>query len=141
VPAFWLQASLPKKATYVLLPFALLATLYVLLADDDAAPTRTTSPRAGASVEASAAPPPAATTADTTAVVPVPRPVPTDRAPRPAPGKRTPDREVVDLIAAGSYADAARRLDDLAAAQPDHPEYREAARILRAKAGQEGRPP
>jgi hypothetical protein len=140
VPAFWLQASIPKKITYVLLPFALLATLYVLLADDEAAPHRAAAPPASSSsapIAVVSAPPPPATTSAQAPVASAPHPVSTDRAPRPAtpPGRRTPDREIVDLIAAGSYADAARKLDDLAAAQPDHPEYREAARILRAKAG------
>ena len=138
-PRFWVDASVPKKIIYVLLPLALLSTLYTLRDDDSPAPSRT-APSASASA--------ANATAPSTPTAPAPTPTPTQtaatdagltRPPRLPAGKRTLDREVVDLIAAGSYSEAAKRLDALAAAQPDHPEYRETARILRAKAGQSER--
>jgi len=43
------------------------------------------------------------------------------------------ERAAVDAVVAGSYADAARLYDQLAATHPDRPAYAEAARILRAK--------
>ena len=43
-------------------------------------------------------------------------------------------RLALDLAAAGAFDDAAKRYDSLAAAHPDDPSYREAARILRTKA-------
>jgi hypothetical protein len=57
------------------------------------------------------------------------------RATPPSAGKRTPEREALDTAAAGAFEDAAKRYDVLAASHPDDPSYKEAARILRAKAG------
>ena len=145
-PNLWTEASLPKKIIYVLLPVALFSTLYTLR--DDESPSATApSPRGSAAASATSVasnPPAAATTEAPKATNPAPTLTPLDPVdagtsrvtPRAiAQGKRTPDREVVDLIAAGSYAEAAKRLDALVAAEPTRPEYREAARILRAKSG------
>lgn len=143
-PAFWAQASVPKKLTYVLLPFALVAAGYVVLDDDDApksAARGKPAPTASSSVVAVApsAPPPTPTAVSMDDPPPVP--APSASGPRRAfdpHAKRTGDRQVVDLIAAGAYADAAKMLEQMAATDPK-PEYREAIRVLKAKA-KEGAP-
>lgn len=61
------------------------------------------------------------------------------KEPKPAPGQKTLERQAVDLVAAGRFAEAAAIYDQLAALQQQRdpkntdPTYREAARILRAK--------
>lgn len=145
-PAFWTEASLPKKLTYVLLPFALVAAGYVVLVDDDAPRSAARAkPPASASAALSpapsnAAPPPPASTA-VSMDDPPPIPAPSASGPRRPTdphAKRTGDRQVVDLIAAGAYADAAKMLEQMAASDPK-PEYKEAIRVLKAKA-KEGAP-
>ena len=44
------------------------------------------------------------------------------------------ERAAVDAVAAGSYEAAAKMYEDLAKAHPENKAYKEAARILRAKA-------
>ena len=51
-----------------------------------------------------------------------------------AKGKKTPEREAVDLAAAGQYTKAAEIYEQLATQHPEQPAYREAARILRSHA-------
>jgi hypothetical protein len=149
IPAFWSEASLPKKLTYVLLPFGLLAAAYVVL-DDDApkqAARGKPAPSASASVAAIApsAPLPSSTAMSMDDAPPTPA-SPSSASALP-PGakrqtdpraKRTTDRQVVDLIAAGAYADAAKMLEQLAAAQPDKAEYKDALRVVKAKAREGG---
>lgn len=140
----WREASPPRKAIYILLPFALIGSAFSLLQDDEPPPrTRT---KSSASAKASAAPS-ASTSADP--VVPNTAPngpilpaVPTASgstgfiAPKPgAPvPKKTLERRAVDAVAAGNYAEAADLYDQLVKERPDVPAYREALRIVQAKA-------
>jgi hypothetical protein len=49
------------------------------------------------------------------------------------PGKRTLERQAVDAVAAGSFADALKLYEQLEAQHPDDPTFKEAARILKEK--------
>jgi hypothetical protein len=151
----WRQTSAPKKALLVLLPFAFVA-VFILFDDparQQAAPPSPNAASTGAmpsgsgmsekASQPSPAPtptPPASTT--TVAVASTPRAMTAVQ-----PGSRTrltgptapststsPERFAVDAVVAGAYAEAAQRYDELAREHPDQPAYREAARILRAKA-------
>jgi outer membrane protein assembly factor BamD (BamD/ComL family) len=51
------------------------------------------------------------------------------------PSKRSPEREALDLAADGSYEEAAARYEALASMHPEDPTFKEAARILRVRAG------
>jgi hypothetical protein len=144
----WRASSPVKKATLALLPFALVGALFIM--QDQPAPSpKGSRPAASASVAAATkdagATPRGATTVTVGASVdagtevaasdpPVIPDVPPKAVP-PSPGKRTPEREALDTAAAGAFEDAAKRYDTLAASHPDDPSYKEAARILRAKAG------
>jgi hypothetical protein len=143
----WRASSPVKKATLVLLPFALVGALFIMQdqpapAPRAARPASTTSSvaaaakDAGAPVQAMASPDAGASGPET---APSDQPAAPDAPPRVAaalpPGKRTPEREALDTAAAGAFEDAAKRYDVLAASHPDDPSYKEAARILRAKAG------
>lgn len=55
-------------------------------------------------------------------------------SPKTDPAKKSAEREAVDAVAAGQYELAAKLYDQLAKEHPDVPAYKEAARILRAKA-------
>ena len=59
---------------------------------------------------------------------------PQKTAGRSSSGGRSPEREALDNAAAGSFEDAAKRYEALSAAHPDNTAYKEAARILHAKA-------
>jgi hypothetical protein len=50
------------------------------------------------------------------------------------PGGKTAERAALDAVAEGSFADAAKAYDDLAAQRPEDPDFREASRVLREKA-------
>jgi hypothetical protein len=50
-------------------------------------------------------------------------------------GRKTPEREALDAVAAGSFEDAVNDYDTLAAVHPENPSFKDAARILRAKTG------
>jgi hypothetical protein len=160
-PNFWQAASHVKKATLVLMPFALVMA-FLMLRDDPAPPPQVTrtakhvvsdggalaATSAGDSGLASAAID-AAVTAMATAGEPTDAAVAATSAPKqdtksePAGGKvvvltganRTPERAALDAVAAGSFDDAAKRYEALASAHADDPSYKEAARILRDKAG------
>ncbi|HEY1692552.1 MAG TPA: hypothetical protein VGG39_10345 [Polyangiaceae bacterium] len=131
--AQWRETSFPKKAVLVMLPFAFLA-VYVLFddsnrqrADSSPPPRPSASALSGSAAPTTASARPVAppTTAPPSASPPV--------APAPLTGGKTPERLAVDAVAAGAYADAARRYEELAREHADQPAYREAARILRAK--------
>lgn len=147
----WKQASLPKKAIAMLLPVAFVMVIFGL---DDNTPQEeptATAPSASASTKAKAKPKPAATE-DPEELEPAPKPtasattapVPTSKKahpppePTPAPvlaaKDKTPERAAVDAVAAGAWEPAAKAYDDLAKQHPENPAYKEAARILRAKA-------
>jgi hypothetical protein len=49
--------------------------------------------------------------------------------------KRSPEREALDLAADGLYEEAATRYEALASVHPEDPTFKEAARILRVRAG------
>jgi hypothetical protein len=140
----WREASPPRKAIYVLLPFALIGSAFSLLQDDEPPPRRTKT-SASAKASASAAP---SGSASADAVVPstaplgpiLPSPVPAvstgyvvPKPGAPAP-KKTLERRAVDAVAAGNYAEAADLYDQLVKERPDVPAYREALRIVHAKA-------
>jgi hypothetical protein len=164
---YWNSASTVKKATLILMPFAL-ASSYLMLRNDPrgqptviAVPPRAPAPRASTnavstapSAEANVRRSAPAVAVSAVAIAAAPSAVdgaqggarqsPTDGSPAsrlaavfvPArQGRRTPEREALETVAAGSLEDAARDYDSLAVAHPDDPTFKEAARILRAKAG------
>jgi hypothetical protein len=166
-PGYWQSASMVKKITLVLMPFALGLSYFMLVPEPPAPPAKVV-PGAGASAkraaqardsgaaEARAAgaagsvteggAPIAEVTADAGGANEVPdqpsaavvSPVP-DNAPKMAPlprGARTPERQALDAVAAGSFDEASKLYTTLAASHPDDPSYKEAARILREKTGQ-----
>jgi hypothetical protein len=97
---------------------------------------RTGAPSLTASATAPAALPPASEAA--TVATPKQATAPPKTAGRSTSGGRSPEREALDVAAAGSFEDAAKRYDALSAAHPDNTAYREAARILHAKAALNG---
>lgn len=99
--------------------------------DDDStpAPSATTAPTPSHSASAPGPTPPG----------PGPAPSPSTSAsapgsPKTDPAKKSAEREAVDAVAAGQYELAAKLYEQLAKDHPDVPAYKEAARILRAKA-------
>jgi len=137
--ARWAAASLPNKASIVLMPLMAASLWIIFFYDDTGARPR---PKAFASASAaplSSAPPtrsgasgPSDTSSGPTEVVPAP----SGSGPRPkiAPAKeRTLERRAADAVAAGDYAGAATLYDELVREQPDRAAFKEAARILRAK--------
>jgi hypothetical protein len=142
--AFWRSASLAKKATLVLMPFALVASYSIFQPDAPPPAPRSTVPAATArqatgARDASASDALAVIPADSPGVDPATLPAPSpDPPPKLVPlpaGKRTPERLALDAVAAGSFDEASRLYATLAAAHPDDPSYKEAARILREKTG------
>jgi hypothetical protein len=143
----WKAASLPKKAILVLLPIAFFMVVFGL--DDKPVPAPTKA-KPTASGSASAHSEKAAKVTKPTAteeVVEEPTPPkPTATAPiasappaatnkgAPKTTEKTPERAAVDAVAAGSLVPAAELYDELAKTHPENPAYKEAARILRAKA-------
>lgn len=71
--------------------------------------------------------------ATTTPTTPTTKDAP--KAPTLPAGKKTLEREAVDLYAAGDYLHAAEKYDQLAAENPTNTTYAEAARIVRLRAG------
>lgn len=152
----WKEATLPKKAIVVLLPIAFVMVIFGL--DDEPQPAAHKKPRpaASASVVASAKPEASSDKSDTKADKVEPKNDVVAEAPKPtqsaaphvaqpaAPTKggkessttatKTPERLAVDAVAAGSWEPAAKLYDDLAQAHPENPAYKQAARLLRAKA-------
>jgi hypothetical protein len=156
---FWQSASAVKKATLILMPFAVIASYFMLQPEAPgpaprvvnsagSAAAKRTVPDGGASLPAAnfanpelvvgAATEAGVQGAGAAAIAADSRGARVDAgtakiAPLTA-GKKTPEREALDTAAAGSFDDAARRYDTLAAAHPGEPSYKEAARILRDKA-------
>jgi hypothetical protein len=138
--AFWRQASPVKKATLVLMPFAVMGSF--ILFQDPPPPaarqaTTTTNRPALAAHDAGAMPP--AAPSEPSAEEPQPAPQastapPGDQTTRPS-GKRTPERAALDAVAAGSFDEASRLYTELATQHPGEASYQEAARILRDKTG------
>jgi hypothetical protein len=162
---YWQAASPVKKATLVLMPFALVMA-FLMLHDEPPPPPRVASAPAkhatsdaGALAAATAVNDAglAASAVDGAATVTVTAnnaTGPSDaglaandsQEAKPDPGssakvvpltgnKRTPERAALDSVAAGSFDEAAKRYDALAASHTDDPSYKEAARILHEKAG------
>jgi hypothetical protein len=131
--AQWKETSFPKKAVLFMLPFAFLA-VFVIFDDSNRRPADT-SPAPRASSSAPARPAPSAAASAKPVAPPPPRLSPSASPPPPptSTAGKTPERLAVDALAAGAYADAARRYDELAREHADQPAYREAARILHAK--------
>lgn len=133
--AAFAEASWVQKAIVALMPFALVATW--VLFDDEPARPRAAKRRTGEVAAATSGRAAAQASAPASASAPVVAP----SAPAPsaavaaARDGRSAERAAADAVAAGAWAEAARRYEDLAAAHPDAPVYREGARILRAKAG------
>ena len=151
------SASLVKKITLLLMPIALSLTFLMLRKQSQpeatgpgrlpAASANRNAPESRTAAPASAAVRSTAVAAASVARLEAPsassssRPVATV-APRPQPpsapataSARTPEREALEAVAAGSIEEAARDYDSLATAHPDDPNFKEAARILHAKAG------
>ena len=159
--AMWKAASPVKKITLALMPVAVLATLFMLRDE----PTKRVRPAGIPSAQTKSATPgpvapldrspseAGAAKADARAVrsnsevaLAV---IPSSAAPSSlasalkAPpafvfakaGQRTPEREALEAVAAGSFEDAAGDYEALASAHPDDPTFKEAARVLHAKAG------
>jgi hypothetical protein len=150
--AFWRSASLAKKATLVLMPFALGASYFIFQPDAPPPPPARSMSTAGAPGSLATGARDASSTGsdagvgapdsgslDTSPLPPVTSPdaradAPPKVAPLPA-GKRTPERLALDAVAAGSFDEASRLYASLATIHPDDPAYKEAARILREKTG------
>jgi hypothetical protein len=98
--------------------------------------SRTSPPILSAAASAPAAPPSASAAPTVASARPATPPPKT--AGRSSSGGRSPEREALDSAAAGSFDEAAKRYDALAAAHPDNTVYKEAARILHAKAAPNG---
>jgi len=145
--AQWKQASLPKKAIAILLPLAFVMVIFGL--DDDPPPRAATKPAPSASASAktakSAKPEKSAEPEDLEPEKPTPAPIATAAKPAPSPAntktapaavssQKTAERAAVDAVAAGAWEPAAKMYDELAKQHPENPAYKEAARILRAKA-------
>ncbi|MBI5537786.1 MAG: hypothetical protein HY898_33990 [Deltaproteobacteria bacterium] len=151
----WKQASIPQKAILCLLPFAFVAVLLMFGDDEPEAPRKKPKPQATAIVSASALPtastsPPASTTSaasappSTAAPVASAKPPPSvapnaaaDKGPHATSGKGAPprslERQASDAVAAGSFSEALKVYEQLAAEHPDMPVYKEAVRILKGK--------
>jgi hypothetical protein len=171
VKGYWQAASPVKKATLVLMPFALVMSYFMLQPEAPPPPPKViagaaaSAKRAGtlrdggmaaagssanalSDAGAAAHEVPegvvAAGTASGGATDEAPTTAPPESHPETpppklaplAPGKRTAERMALDAVAAGSFDEAAKLLAALAAAHPDDPSYKEAARILREKSGQ-----
>jgi len=135
--ARWREASIPQRALVALL-LPLFGAMWIIFTD---APPPAPAPETTASASASAAPsevPSAASNEAPAAIVEEPaNTATTDASAAPTaalpPGRKTPEREAADAVAAGDYARAATLYEALAKEHPDRKAYAEAARILRAK--------
>lgn len=138
----WQQASLVRKASLVLVVPALLCALATVGASSRSAQARAPlAPAAETPVPAATAMPAAtATHAPTAATARSAAPAPSSPSTTPKPGTaalrdtRTAERKALDAAIAGADAEAAEQYAELAAAHPDNVAFREAARILRARA-------
>ncbi|MGO8992734.1 MAG: hypothetical protein ACLQVI_05365 [Polyangiaceae bacterium] len=175
VKGYWQSASPVKKATLVLMPFALVMS-YLMLQPEAPPPPPKVIAAAGSAAKhaaalrdagvapASSAQASTSDASDTASAVAAGAsggslagggaadaasdqattpPAPLDGHPEAAPklsalppGKRTPERLALDAVAAGSFDEASKQYAALAAAHPDDPSYKEAARILRDKTAQ-----
>jgi hypothetical protein len=144
----WQEASIPKKITLALMPFAIAASYYLLFH----VPARAPATRPAASTGAGPVVTPASAHAATQdALVPreigevAPPSASSSIQPAPAvPGKgtsprskvaaRTAERAALDAVAAGDFRTAADDYAGLAAAHPEDTSFKDAARILNEKA-------
>lgn len=137
--AQWKETSTPKKAVLFLLPFAFFAVFVIFDESPKAERAGTPAPPATSAVAAARPVSPKPTMAPTTPRAPVAPAASSSPTSAPAPvgstpaGGKSPERLAVDAVAAGEYADAVRRYEELSREHADQPAYREAARILRAK--------
>lgn len=137
----WSQASLPKRAIALLLPVAFVMVIFGL-DDNEPAQPQQGAPAASASAREKPkdAPKPKETVTEEPGDLDLPKPKAsaTIKKPPPLPNamakEKTAERAAVDAVAAGAWDPAARAYDDLAKQHPENPAFREAARILRAKA-------
>ncbi len=141
--AEWAAMPPIRKVIFGCFPGVLLLVYFMAFDDDAPAPHRTQpQPSSSAMVDASA---PAVDAAmvnpivSNTIVVPPPMmdasvpTITTAQAPLPK-GKRTPERDAIDLVSQGQYGKAADIYDQLAQQHPEQPAYKEAARILHLRA-------
>ena len=143
----WKQASLPKKAIACLLPVAFVMVIFGL--DDNTTPAEAPAPAASTSTTSKPKSKPTATEEPEDLDPPKKKtvdPPPPKKIADPPPKKtadtppvamakdKTAERVAVDAVAAGAWDPAAKAYDDLAKQHPENPAYKEAARILRAKA-------
>jgi hypothetical protein len=165
---FWRSASPVKKVTVLLMPLALVGSYFAFFPTEQPAPRTgpvstgaTAYARAagvasptGARADAGdvdrgrASPPGFSVAAAPPATPPVSADSPVASAKQPAAppktagrlssGGRSAEREALDTAAAGSFEEAAKRYETLAAAHPDNIAYKEAARILHAKGAPNG---
>ncbi len=159
----WQSASWVKKMTLVLLPFAMVGGYFMVAPQPETPATtaHTVSGHAPARPSIDAGAPPFASVTegrasvlanangnDAAAAEATGASAPSYDAPpakvasgpqaKAAPirhGQRTLERQALDTAAAGSFGDAANLYDTHAASHPDDPSYKDAARILRDKAG------
>jgi hypothetical protein len=143
----WQETSLPRRAIALLLVPTLLA----------AGSLGRSEPSAVASTAAGTTPPPSPTAAPAPPVRAASSPVAKPLVATPSVGApsvaapiaqaasalrdtRSPERRALDTVAAGLDASAAEQYDSLAAAHPENPAFREAARILHARASTSAAP-
>jgi hypothetical protein len=138
----WQTASPPKRITYILAPFALVAFGMTMLDDEPPATkgTKSAKPRASASASSSAPPPlpPIGSLPQlpTGPLLPAPkRPDPPAKPKFPAPKKPvvTLERKAVDAVIEGNYKEAIVLYEQLAKEHPETPIYGETLRILKGK--------
>lgn len=164
-PSYWQEASPVKKATLILMPFALVLSYFMLLPDappprptaTSAAQKRAATARdAGSIARADAAAPIAApvivdagalanagdddddddeTAAPATSAVKNAGNPVADAGGSKGASKKTPERAALDAVAAGTLDEALRDYTALAALHPDDPNFKEAVRVLRLKTG------
>jgi hypothetical protein len=147
-PGPWRRASGATKASLILLPLAVVSGVYLygVRQAQMAAPTLSAATPAPSrpAPPTTAALPPVTTPASLSAAPPasaLPLQAPRRPSASPAkaslpakPGGKTAERAALDAVAEGSFADAAKAYDDLAAQRPEDPDFREASRVLREKA-------
>lgn len=122
----WSALSRPHKIAVLLAPFALVASVSVLM--PQTAPVSPPAAHPNAKARAAAPAVKAAHPAATLAAKAAPR-----AAPASAPGGKTPERVAADAIAEGNDAAALAAYRELATTQPQNPAYAAAIRILEAR--------
>jgi hypothetical protein len=123
----WVRASWAQKAILILLPIAFLA----LRASFASRAVHLRKPAVPATQSASSAT--AKNSLPAAIVSPPPPPAQFAASEGASVSGKTRARMAADAIAAGAYADAVSRYDDLTRAYPEQAVYRETARILRSR--------